>query len=489
MSGILMQDGWAFLPGSSSVITFSQPSYAAFNTNGAGSAGSVSTDGNSTPVLPELITKLRVAPWGEDNRFPQNIVAQLDYSGVAKAALDFKARALFGGGIVWGEVTGYDENGTEIFVPTAPGAEPEIEQFMEDNDHLFRFYLEFNQDWVTFVNCFPELVASKDGKKIKKLVHQESCDCRFIQMDDKGRIQWVLLSKLWGMVKDQFVQFDPRKAFTTAVVGGSAQSIRVVDNKYIKQRRALDPYNALEDLQAAIAEGHRNIILPVQYPSANKTYYQLAVWDGSRKAGWLEIAAKIPGLIKVLYDKAFNFKYHIKFPANYFEKYYTSEVWQNFTPKEQLEKKQELLQRMDKFLSGSENAYKTFISYFDVSVDGKPLGVVEIVVLEDKTTIDKELLASSAANSEILFSHATNPDLIGAGTPGGPYSGSAGSGSNIREAFLVYLAQLPLERHTILEPLRLVHRFNKWNPKIRYRFRDTVLTTLDKNTGTEKKIS
>ena len=56
----------------------------------------------------------------------------------------------------------------------------------------------------------------------------------------------------------------------------------------------------------------------------------------------------------------------------------------------------------------------------------------------------------------------------------------------------MYTAGLQLERNVLLEPLYLMKDFNRevggvaeWEEDIVFRFRDTVLTTLDKNTGTE----
>lgn len=476
-------DNIAFLPASGAAVWFGPTSYAAYggggNTNGQAVAA-------SNPQLTELITELEVAPWGEDNRFPQHISDQLDYCGVAKSALAWKAQALWGQGLYWGKVIDYDDKGNEIFKIAKPGEHPDVEQFMRDNGRLYRYFLEFNLDWVTYANCFPELVFSRDGKKVKRLVHQESCDARFKQMDNRGRIQWVYLSKLWGGISDQFVKFNKNKAL--AGFKGSTLQPRIVDNKYVLQRRAIDMYNPLEDTKAAVAEGHRNMILPVNFPSTNKTYYQLAYWDGARLSGWLEIAAKIPAMLKAIYKKAFNIKYHIQIPENYWSKRFGAEAWTALKPEEQEEKRRELLAQMDKFLSGEENAHKAFISFFDVDRDGKESGAIKINVIDNKSTVEKDLLASGAANSELLFAMQINPNMIGAGMPGGIYSGNQG-GSNIREGFLVYASLLHLERQLILEPLRLIQQYNEWDPDLEWRIKDTVLTTLDTGAGTTKKLS
>ena len=480
---VIMQGNVAFLPGSQSAVFFSKPSYSAF----AGGGSSKANKG-SRAVLPEIVKELKVAPWGSDNRFPQEVANQMDYCGVGKATLDWKAKALYGNGLFYGTIKDYDDTGKEVFEFARPGKYPEIDRFFRENNKLVRFYSEFNQDWVWFANCFPEMVLSGDGTKIAKWVHQESCDCRFKQMDNSGDINRVYISKLWGSTADQFVKLKPKEK----VSGTSAtQMPRLVDQKHLLELVSLDMYNAHEDLveQTQRYKKLRNFILPVQYPSPNKTYYQLASWDGARLAGWVEIAAKIPTLMKALYEQGFNLKYHIEIPATYWTLKFGPETWTNFKPEEKEAKQRELLVEMDKFLKGADNAGKSFISFFDINRDGEEINRIKITTIDNKNNIDKELLASSAANSEIMFAMQVMPDLIGAGTPGARATNSAGSGSNLREGKLIYDAQLYVEREMILEPLLLTQKFNQWPEEVVFRFRDVVLTTTDKGKGTEKTVS
>jgi hypothetical protein len=73
--------------------------------------------------------------------------------------------------------------------------------------------------------------------------------------------------------------------------------------------------------------------------------------------------------------------------------------------------------------------------------------------------------------------------------PGGSYSQNLG-GSNIREAFLVNIANAWIERQNILDPLNLFLKM-KFNitEEVQLRFRNTILTTLDTGAGTQKTLS
>lgn len=479
---IKMSGPVAFLSQSQSAVFFSKSSASAGSPSGTPS-------GTALPIK-KLQNELNIAYWGEDNRFPQNIEQQLAYCGIAKAGLDWKARALYGNGIVPGTITGQNDDGSEIFTPLSRATNKPVYNFLE-NRSLFRFWMEFLQDWTWYGNCFPELILSKDGSEITGLVHQESCDSRFMQMDSNGKMSTVFLSKLWGASKDQFAQFDPTKGMRGLVMNPDSPDL--IENKFIKQLHAIDMYdqkNSLTKIAAKLkgTSGLKSAILPVNYPSVNKTYYQVPAWDGARLSGWVEIAAKIPSLLKTLYTKAFRIRYHIEIPDTFFEDKYSPEGWAKKSDIEKLAAKKALLQEMDDALSGGENAYKSFITFYKISPqDHKDYGGIKINEVADTSKLDKEFITQSAADIQTLVAMGINPTLFGAGTIGTGQQRSGGS--DIRESFLVYCAGLNLERQVLMEPLYLVRDYNKWDANIVFRVRDTILTTLDTGAGTKKTLS
>ena len=486
-TSVNMAGNVAFLTGSNAAVFFSKPSAAAGTFKPNASTG---TEGTAL-LIRTIQNNLKVAPWGEDNRFPQNIENLMAYCGIGRSALEWKAKMLYGGGIIPGQLTGIDPNTQEdIFTPLDRVKHKHVYDFIS-TQQFFRFMIEYLQDWVWFANCFPEIILSKDCKTITGLVHQESCDARLKQMDESGSINKVYLSKLWGASKDQHAKFDPNKKMKGLMDNPSELSDSY--KEFISELPCIDMYNATESLKK-IAEslkskaGLKSAILPVNWPSPNKTYYQVATWDGARLGGWIEIACKIPSMLKTLYEKAFQIKYHIEVPETYFERKYGFEIWHAKTGVEQEAEKMTLLEKMNDFLSGDENAFASFVSFFEIdSHDHKEYARIKITPIEDKSRIDKELLTSSAADIQTLIAMNVHPTLFGAGTIG---TGSQRSGgSDIREAFLVYNASLVLERRVLLQPLYLVRDYNNWGSDIEFRIRDTVLTTLDTGAGTKKVVS
>ncbi len=446
--------------------------------------GAGKTNSSKNIVLERLNTVLDVAPWGEANRFPQDIVKAMEACGIGVATLNKKARSLWGVGLLYGKIIGWN-GAEEIFEPAKLGDYPEVDAFWENNN-IPRYFAEFNLDYVWFANCFPELVISNDGTKINKIVHQESADCRFKQMNDKGCIDTVYISKAWGYTSEQFVKFDNTKS----ILGLKSQQNKLtkIDNKYIQALPALDKYDPLQSLKQFVAKGKRNIIYPVDFPSPNKTYYQLASWDGAREAGWIEIASKIPSLLKSLYKNSFNIKYHIEIPEDYFSKRYGQQSWAEMSAIKKQEAREEVLSAMDEFLSGTENAYKSLITYFDINpINQTEYGGVKIKQLKNENQTENELLTSGTANSEIMISMGVNPNTYGAGKPGGVYASNQG-GSNIREGMVEQETSLALDRQIGLEPFELIKRFNNWPQELVFRYKDTILTTLDKGGSTQQTI-
>lgn len=473
---IILSGSVAYMAGSQSAVYF------------ALSDAAKPSQGKTALPVKKLQNILNVAYWGEENRFPQNIERLMSYCGLGKAALDWKARAIWGKGIIPGKVTGFKEDGSEIFTPLDFSKYKEVYNFLRQ-EGMNRFWVEYLQDWTWFANCFPEIILTKDGSKIAKFVHQESCDVRYKQINYNEQIQYVFLSKLWGAAADYWAQFDPKKRMLGLIENPPV--ISEVDNEFVKALPCIDMYNAAESL-LAIAEGplknkkYKSAILPVNYPSPNKVYYQSPIWDGARLGGWIEIAVKIPNIVKTMYNNAFNIKYHIQIPETYFERRYGAEVWQAFTEDEQIQKRKALLKEMNDFLQGSDNAYKSFLSFFDVDPHTKTeYGLVKIESIENKINMDKDLMATHTADLQILAAMGIHPSLFTAGMAGNQKSG----GSDIREAKLVYDSMLAMERQIVLEPLQLVKNFNKWDEDIEFRFRDVQLVTLDTGSGTKNKLS
>ena len=207
----------------------------------------------------------------------------------------------------------------------------------------------------------------------------------------------------------------------------------------------LDNYDPLADLERIRYAGKiagRSYIYPLRDEWDSSDIYPMPAWWAAKLAGWISIANKIPAFLDKAYENQISWTWHIKIPYAYWD---------------------------------------------TIGNNGRPEEQWIIEPLDNKYKADDKLVTSAAANSEILFSLMVNPNVLGAGMPGGTYAGNQG-GSNIREAFLVNIAMAWLDRQNLLDPIEAMLEFNGVKD-IQLRFRNTILTTLDSGSGTTKNLA
>lgn len=146
------------------------------------------------------------------------------------------------------------------------------------------------------------------------------------------------------------------------------------------------------------------------------------------------------------------------------------------------------MDKIEQNLCGLQNAEKPLFTNYSINEgNGRIEEEWKISALDNKYKGGDNLVTSAAANSEILFALMVNPNVFGAGMPGGTYAGNQG-GSNIREAFLVNIANAWVDRQNLLDPIELMLR-SKGIDDVELRYRNTILTTLDTGAGTAKTLS
>jgi hypothetical protein len=166
----------------------------------------------------------------------------------------------------------------------------------------------------------------------------------------------------------------------------------------------------------------------------------------------------------------------------------------------------EKYQEIEKWLVGETNAGKSIISgsWFDAR-SKEYVPDIQITVLDEKWKDGKMLPDNAAADKQILFSMFFNPAIWGGNLLGDGASGGAGSGSDIREAYLVQLMLMQAERIMNVEVFNIVKHFNGWadrlevareitaadgtkktiTPSLVFRYKTGILTTLDTGGSTK----
>ncbi|PXX96908.1 hypothetical protein DF185_19910 [Marinifilum breve] len=396
----------------------------------------------------------KVSPWGDDNDFPSVLQKHLRKSGILRSSIDYKVRLGMGQGLFACKVKGYDNDGAEIIEPIFDAS---IDKFLRSR-MLYRYRLKAYMNMYEYGIAFPTVIPNATKNYISKLVVKDSPFCRFTEMKN-GVFDKCLFSGKWPNVVEK----------------SDVDAIDVID------------IDATDDEIMAQMKFFERSVFPVNIPTTGNLYYPLPAWDAARQAGWLKITEKIPEYLNAMFDNQMSIKYHVQIPYAYWEKMFPKSEYKD--PKERKILIGKELDKIEEALTSTKNAKKALFSHFELNAQGKPEEKWEVKVMDDKFKNDMYLPQSAAGNAEVMTSMSINPSIKGMSMAAGPYAGSAGSGSDIREAFLVDLALSWADRQEVISPIEMACRINFRNEEISIRTRQTVLTTLDTGAGTKKTVS
>jgi len=402
---------------------------------------------------------LEIASWGSDNQWPTKSDLIISKVGVLNTGLRFTRNFTLGQGIFPCVVTGYDANGNEILTPPK---DPTLAPFA--NSRMIRRFMEKAlRDFLKLGIAYVQLLLNAEGDKIVGINTINAKYCRLSVANIIGVIEKCVVSGRWPDTPSE----------------GEYAILDVLDE--------YDPFADLQRRRWAGQTKNKSFILCIRDSWSNNEYYSSPLWYASYLAGWVDIATMVPAFLKKAYTNQITWKWHIQIPYAFWDKQFPKNEYPNI----ELRKKamEDFMDTIETNLCGEAGADKPIFTFFEINPqNGKVEEQWIIKPLENKLTNESNLITSAAANSEIMFAMMVNPNVMGAGMPGGTYAGNQG-GSNIREAYLVNIANCWLDRQNILDPIETYSRFNAGDPNIEWRFRNTILTTLDTGAGTAKTLS
>jgi hypothetical protein len=413
----------------------------------------VPTDNDTDTVT---VGDMKIVDWGTNNKFPHDAINIIRKNGVLNSGLRFIRNFTLGQGIFPVIVNGYDDNGKEDLKVVD---DPKLRRFV--NGRIARNYLMIAaRDYLKTGISPVQLIPSNDGKSLAGIKAINTLYCRFAQ-NETGSINKAVVSGMWPDTPSE--------------------------GKY-KTYDVLDDYDPHSDIYGRKLTGKLkgNLLYVIRDSWASEDYYSFPGWYSAYLAGWVDISSSVPTFLKKAYENQVSWKWHIQIPYAYWDKKFPKEDYE--TTEERKTAIEGYMDDIEDNICGQANANKPIFTFFEMNASGKAEEQWIIKPLENKYKDDDKLFTSAAANSEIMFSMLLNPNIMGAGMPGGTYAGNQG-GSNIREAYLVNLANSWLDRQELLEPLEIYLRANGVDENIELRFKNTVLTTLDSGAGTQKILS
>jgi hypothetical protein len=392
------------------------------------------------------------SPWGDDNQEPDRMKDDIENCGVLSAGILSKVRMAIGNGLYPALVTGIDAAGNEILEWVN---DLEINRWLETNKtYLYSYQNIYNM--LAYGWGASQIMLDNDRKKINRIKAADVFDARLAKKDPKtGLIDNLYLCSDFGKVTTN----DKEKV----------QTIPVLFEGY-----------ELEHLQSTTTG--TEFALLHRLLTNGRQYYPRPLWKAAQ--AWINISRSIPAMKEALHKNQMSIKYVILIGENYWSRNYKD--WKNKTEDDKKKIIADKYQEIDTWLSGEKGTGKSIIAgayYNPVTKVKEP--DIEISVLDEKWKDGKMLPDNAAADKQILFSMFFNPAIWGGNLLGDGASGGAGSGSDIREAFLVQLMLMQTERVMNLDVFSLVKYFNGWtrletdNKFLVFRYKSGVLTTLD----------
>lgn len=399
-----------------------------------------------------------VMPWGDGNDFPQRIIDLYNRDPLIPTTLGKVAAALVGRGVMAVEED-LDDAGEEIVRAVR---DPEINAFIKSVD-FGRYLREMATDVAWYFNGFPEMILSKDRSKIVQLHPLNTEEVRWCRMTPEGNMPFVYLNANWPNVR--------------------------VDDSYTKKIDALDPYRW--DRNAFIKESaFYNFVYPISYPTPGKRFYSLAHHYSIVESGWLDVHLAIPAFKKYLMKNQMSIKYHWKVDKEYWGMAY-GDRYLKADPAGKTAIKKEWLLGMNKSLTDVERSGNSIMTETTWDPVNKLYrDHITVTSVTDAMKDGKYIEDNLEAAANIFYALGIDPAIVG--FAGGANQGARSGGSDKREAYLIALQMLMPFRDMLLEPLEFIADYNGWKeryPNLSFRFRDTILTTLDTGAGTEKVLS
>jgi hypothetical protein len=430
-----------------------EDSQTVFRLNAGLSSASAKGNSGSAPAAEPTTPERKpeggglIAPWGEDNLFPQAVIKDTERNTVLPSILERKSATMYGGGIVYGVVTGAEKSGAKIFEGQYV---QEVEDFLETSN-VARYAMEALLDINTFANAFPELILSKNRQKIVAVSTQEAPWCRY-GLPNRGVVEHVYINANWDN-------------------GGSAT------DQYVTKVPVLDPYyDAVGSLKAR-TDGFK-YIYPISIPSPDKALYQLASWNSVRRSGWLEVAAAIPEFKRMLFKNQLSVKYLVEIHSAYWEWKYGD--WDGLAIDEKRTLIESELKAFNDVMSGTNGAGKTVMTTTLLDkATGQQVSAFKVTAIDDKLKDGIYIEDSQEASSHIYTAVGYAPSLMGV-SPGKGMGEGAGGGSEPRVLFSNFISTAQFHMDLVLEVLNFIARYNGWQVNgrpIRFRFLPPLVMT------------
>jgi hypothetical protein len=401
-----------------------------------GSAVSVSVEGEDRMAT--------IMEWGSDNDLPAMRERLVADNNIVPSLLATRRDITLGNGLmVYRERYEEGSDGKRIRIVDEEPMPEEMRTFFERVD-IDRYLRTAAKNLMMHGMVFTEFRRNRG----RQVIDMQCLECRHVraeEMDENGKINHYYWSGKWGHQRD-------------------------------RERSLLKPAKRIPVWNGDNNQGKFMLVTGDDLLTIDE-YYYTPYWWGSEE--WIRLANCIPAFHQANLDHGYSIRYHIEIPKDYFRgatgPAQTDELRKAAEEAENTAR-QDFLDRLNKFLAGVEKAGRTVVTEYEINKAlGKEFPGIKITPLEIDLQDEALLQLFEKSNQANISAQGIHPTLANIET-----QGKLSSGSEIRNAFLMYVAiKTPLPRKILLEPLRFLQREMGWDSELHFGFRDMELTRLD----------
>jgi hypothetical protein len=389
----------------------------------------------------------RIVFWGENNALPEEREYIIGNNNIVPQIIRTKRDLIIGGGMMAYTERYEKKDGKMVRVIDEVEMPTEFSEWLEMQDEYYGGVEELCNDLLKHGNYYVEGGLRGDEKPAFLKPHAARC-VRAQKQDRSGRIPMYFTYGGWSRVANQ----------------------QRLDE--VKQMGRVPAYNPMsKDLQPKFMMHGADKLM-------GGPYYYDPHYAGS--SIWIKVANAIPLFHLSNMENGFNIRYLIKVPEDYFirslseDKRKDTEKLRNHVREAKLIFKNKL----NEFLAGMKNAGRGLIVtkhiYKGIQKEWPELEIVPLEVdLKDEAMI-KLFESSNQANTS---AHGIPPILAGLAT-----GAKMTSGSEVRNLYNFWqISAAPIPRGILLRPYRWAWRQMGLPTELKLGFRNTELTTTDKN--------
>jgi hypothetical protein len=383
----------------------------------------------------EVITD-HLIMWGADNLLPQQILKQIRKNTIVGPTLQKKAEIAYDQ-IIYGfdEV---DEAGNLHFKTVI---DPKVEEFFT-RSKIQRYLIEALRNFYYFYMPIPRIILKADRSEVFSLTCYKTAHFRFGKQDNSGLIKNGYLSSDWA-------------------------TIAQISDKRIRKAELIDIYQDVDFYKSESNE--TDFVYPVAYSTEDEYFYPVADWHALLKSGWLDVAQSIPVWKKKMFQNQITMKYLIQIPSWWWEWKYKG--FEEMTDQERKTIRDGEMDEFERKMTGEDAAGNSLmVTYVSDPKFNKEYSGWKIEAIDNKIKDGLYVEDSNEAASHLLYALGVDPTLIGS-MPGSKMG--AGSGSDKRVAFNIYVDTVKAHQDLVLEPLVWIGQYNGW-PNYKFRFKNSL---------------